>query len=61
MGCGEGFSIIMAMIDVAYKMKYAKGDYAVGVFLDIKKPLTQSTMKLDAYGFRGHSLHFMRS
>lgn len=61
-------STIFALIDVVDNIRkiIEKGDYALGIFLDLKKAFDTVDheillSKLDHYGFRGHSNNLIRS
>lgn len=67
-GFRKGYSTTMALIEVVEEIKIAidKGEYAIGIFLDIQKAFDSIDhnillKKLDHYGFRGHSQIFLKS
>lgn len=67
-GFRKDFSTTLALIDIVDKIKFAldNNEYAVGVFLDIKKAFDSINhniliQKLEFYGFRGHISTFIRS
>ena len=67
-GFRHDFSTTLALIDTIDEIKshLDKGEYVVGIFLDIKKAFDSINhiillQKLDNYGFRGHSQKFLQS
>ena len=67
-GFRHDFSTTLALIDTIDDIKFHldKGEYVLGVFLDIRKAfdsINHAVMleKLEHYGFRGHSLKFLQS
>ena len=67
-GFRKNYSTCLALIDIVDKIKNAldQNDYVMGIFLDITKAFDSINhgilySKLEHYGFRGHSLDFIRS
>ena len=67
-GFREDYSTTLALIDIVDKIKQNldNNEYAIGIFIDIKKAFDTVNhdllyTKLEHYGFRGHALNFIKS
>ena len=67
-GFRKAFSTTLALINIIDQIKTSidKGEYVIGIFLDIKKAFDSIDheillSKLEHYGFRGHILTFIKS
>ena len=65
-GFRKNYSTCLALVDIVDKIKNALDQNVMGIFLDITKAFDSINhgilySKLAHYGFRGHSLDFIRS